>query len=644
MSPPDLMAFTTHRHDQSVALWRVDDDIITLSRYWEIERLSGYKHHEMPLYGPGHTPDALLDRLLAREGVSRAQVTDVWGTPGLRGSTPLPKFEAHGLPVHSLGHLFSGLCLDTAILRGSTIVALAMDGGPDFTLEPEVLGDRWYAGALLCEGELELVPVESPGLLWQAAQRHFGQEPGTLMALAHASPITVDCDLDAVLSEQYWGGFPLMQRCFEIVGGLIERARDAIVSGYGHQGQHFTREDLIGSAVMKIVEAASIAIARRNVDMLLKRGGIRPADAYLALSGGFALNCPTNSRLIDAYGFRGLLAPPCVNDSGQALGLGLLGFFARGDLRTRDLSTSLPYAGENRLRVHAAGTRWNDWIVDVRDFDEDLFVQDLQRQPVAWVDGAAEVGPRALGHRSLLGDPTRMATKHFLNRVKQRQWWRPVAPIVLEDHVAEWFTDGRRSPYMLETFRLAPEHALRVPAILHLDGTARIQTLSEADEPFLTRLLTAYHRASGVPIICNTSLNDRGEPIVNDADDTLNFCVRKGIEVAYIGRRRFQLDVTRANAPAEPQQRPFADMYAGLDRRPPPLFGPGADPELLFLLYIWPSLHSFIGTPGGAARLRSIVRLVTARDPTFRARAEQFTSYWQDLIEGRIAHGSSDAR
>jgi hypothetical protein len=619
------MGLTTYRHDQSVALWKTEDDVITLTRYWEIERLSGLKHHEMPLYDAGRSPDELLDRLLAREGVSRDKVTEIWGTPGLRGATPLPEFDSHGLPIHSLSHLFSGLCLDTARLWDSTIVALAIDGGPDFALESDVLGDNWYAGALARQGEVTLIPVESPGMLWQAAERLFRQEPGTLMALAQASPVAIDCDLGALMSERYWGGSQLIGTCNELVSALIDRARYEIKSGYGYAECEFTHDDLVASAVMKIIQAASIAIVKRNVDMLLDQGGIRPDEAYLSLSGGYALNCPTNSRLLSAYGFRGLLTPPCPNDSGQALGLGMLGFYARGDLRTRDLVTRLPYAGESRLHVEDAVTRWKDWIIDVQDFDESVFVKDVQRQPVAWVDGTAEVGPRALGHRSIFGDPTRSETKQIMNRIKQRQWWRPVAPIVIQDQVGEWFVDGRPSPFMLETFLVAPEYQPLVPAILHLDGTARIQTVSAADEPFLARALSAFHTATGVPLLCNTSLNDRGEPIANDAGDALNFCVRKGIEIAYIGRRRFHLDVARVSAPDGPEQRPLAGLYADQDPRPPLVFGPDAlEPEVLFLLSFWPALHRFVATPGGGKRLGSIARRACKADPTFQEQADRF--------------------
>ncbi|SDX39426.1 Predicted carbamoyl transferase, NodU family [Saccharopolyspora shandongensis] len=643
LSPPGLLAFSAHRHDQNVALWRVDDTRITLVRYWEVERLSGLKHHELPLYDRPEACGRLIDELIGREGLTRADLTEIWGTPGLEITTALPEFDCKGLPVHNLAHVFSGLFMDARAFRSAPIIALAMDGGPDFALEDDVAGDTWYAGAVAHEGNVELTPVESPGLLWHASQRLFGMEPGTLMALAGASPAFVDYDLDVLLGERYWGGHSLMDKCMGLVGDIIEAATAAIRSGIESAEHPFTRDDLIASAVMKIVQAASIAIAKRNVDMLLERSGVDPTEAFLSLSGGFALNCPTNSRLVSAYGFRGLLAPPCANDSGQALGIGLLGFFARGDLSDREVDVRLPYAGEDRLRTSAAKQRWDSRILGVQDFDEEVFVADIQRHPVAWVDGAAEIGPRALGHRSLLGDPRRMETKRVLNRVKQRQWWRPVAPIVLEDHVADWFVDGRPSPFMLETFLIAPEYQTLVPAIAHIDGSARIQTLSAADEPFLAGALQAFHRESGVPIICNTSLNDRGEPIVNEAGEAVNFCVRKGIAVAYIERRRYLLDVSQPDLlPDEPQQRPLAQLYADQEKHPAVLFGPDAAPEVLYLLYFWPSLRRLAGKPNGEAKLKAAAQLIAKKDGQFWTRVDGFASYWQSLLEGKITHGQID--
>lgn len=176
------------------------------------------------------------------------------------------------------------------------------------------------------------------------------------------------------------------------------------------------------------------------------------------------------------------------------------------------------------------------WIEEVSDFRADEFVQDLTDDVMVWVDGAAEMGPRALGHRSMLGDPRSEKVKDLLNEYKLRQWWRPVAPIVMAEYVGDWFEQTRLSPYMLEAGRVRDEVRDMVPAILHLDGTARHQTLTERENPLLHRAIEAFRAATGVPIVCNTSLNDKGEPIVDTAAEALTFCVRKGIRVAYVAR------------------------------------------------------------------------------------------------------------
>ncbi|HEY5990768.1 MAG TPA: hypothetical protein VIV12_30890, partial [Streptosporangiaceae bacterium] len=233
LTPPAPRTFTARRHDQCVALWRKTGNRIVLARYWELERLSGRKHHEMPLYGRD-SPGDLVAHLLGREGLASGDLEAVWGTPGLELNEKLPPIESHGLPLHSLAHLFSGLCMDSTRFAQSLIVALAMDGGPDFTLEDGMLGDRWYAGAVSRQGKVDLYPIESPGPLWQHAEHLLGMEPGTLMALARATPAVVDFDPAILLAERYWGGYALMVRCFDLVYSIITAAERAIKHGTGN--------------------------------------------------------------------------------------------------------------------------------------------------------------------------------------------------------------------------------------------------------------------------------------------------------------------------------------------------------------------------------------------------------------------------
>src|ERR671910_544654 len=140
---------------------------------------------------------------------------------------------------------------------------------------------------------------------------------------------------------------------------------------------------------------------------------------------------------------------------------------------------------------------------------------------VAWFQGRSEYGPRALGHRSLLANATRAANLERLNDVKGREQFRPVAPMVLAERAGDIFEGPMPSPYMLFTHRVRPAWRERIPAVVHVDGSARIQTVDRDDEPLVARLLEAVERRTGVPVVVNTSLNTAGRPMVDDPRDAL---------------------------------------------------------------------------------------------------------------------------
>jgi carbamoyltransferase len=140
---------------------------------------------------------------------------------------------------------------------------------------------------------------------------------------------------------------------------------------------------------------------------------------------------------------------------------------------------------------------------------------------VAWFQGRSEYGPRALGHRSLLAHPGHERNLERLNDVKGREQFRPVAPMVLASRAAELFSGPLPSPYMLFTHRVAPEWVDRIPAVVHVDGSARIQTVDPADEPAVARMLEAFAERTGLPVVVNTSLNTAGRPMVDDPRDAL---------------------------------------------------------------------------------------------------------------------------
>lgn len=155
---------------------------------------------------------------------------------------------------------------------------------------------------------------------------------------------------------------------------------------------------------------------------------------------------------------------------------------------------------------------------------------------VAWFDGRSEFGPRALGHRSLLAHPGHQANLERLNDVKGREQFRPVAPMVLLEHATEIFTDGPvPSPYMLFVHRVDPAWRDRIPAAVHVDGTARIQTVDPARQPRLGATLEAFRARTGLPVVVNTSLNTAGRPMVDDPRDALELFGSAPVDALVLG-------------------------------------------------------------------------------------------------------------
>lgn len=564
ISPPDRLSVLAPRHDQNIALWRSRGSQFELVRIWEFERISGQKHHYWPLFTVDRY-EGVMAKLLATEGLSLDDVSSSWGTPGLPhfAEIELPA-GTDDFPVHSLAHLYGGLLLDNEVFQNQTIIGMAIDGRPDFGLD-RTEKKYWYVGCTSRKGVVNFAPVESPAPIYDAASSVFSSEPGTLMALASACLTEMVFDTDAaVKSLDLFGGrrIPLVDTMPFVQS--VTREAESQLSTMELDGR-FTVEEHLRSAVMKVIQEACELIVVRNIDRLLASEGVDPREAYLSLSGGFALNCPTNSFLLRHYGFKGLLTPPCANDSGQSLGLGLLGLLGTGHRPDGDARLKTPYHGSPLTDVETALQQFDGFVEDVQPFTGDQFVEDICRGPLVWAEGAAEIGPRALGHRSILADPRSPRSKSLLNEWKMRQWWRPVAPIVLEEHTGEWFEEPWSSPYMLQTAYVHKSKRHLVPAILHLDDSARHQTLAFDTNPLLHQAIEAFRVATGIPMLCNTSLNEKAEPIVDTAAQALSFALRKGVGVAYVGGRRVQLradtgDEGSAAARRHPRRQ---DLFAG---------------------------------------------------------------------------------
>ncbi|BBY07920.1 carbamoyltransferase family protein [Mycobacterium noviomagense] len=260
----------------------------------------------------------------------------------------------------------------------------------------------------------------------------------------------------------------------------------------------------------------------------------RTSSDTLCLAGGVALNCVANTVLFDRGGFHDVWVQPASGDAGTALG------------------AALALAAEHREPIApmpsaSLGRGWSDDEVAAVLHDADICYERPADIAVAvadaladnllvgWFQGRSEFGPRALGNRSLLADPGDPANVERLNRVKGREQFRPVAPMVLAEHASQIFSRGPLpSPYMLFIHDVAEKWRARIPAATHVDGTARIQTV-DTDQPLLYRMISEFAAKTGVPVVVNTSFNTAGRPIIDSPRDALECFGSAPLDVLALG-------------------------------------------------------------------------------------------------------------
>jgi carbamoyltransferase len=291
----------------------------------------------------------------------------------------------------------------------------------------------------------------------------------------------------------------------------------------------------LAASTQWIFEESALEEVRRLSDALLDA---RQWTGKLCLSGGAALNCPANTRIHGEGPFRTVSVPPAVDDSGLPLGAAQAVAHNVLDLPRETAgidrcdSAYLGFA-YTRADLDAALASRRDTVLvnDGLDAPADAARIVADDKVIAWFEGRSEIGPRALGHRSIVSDPRRAANWRRVNDIKQRETWRPFAPAVLKDKAGDWFDGGpSNSPHMLFT---ATVTSTDLPAITHVDGSARIQTVGSDCGGFRT-LIEAFEAETGVPVVMNTSFNGPGEPIVETPEQAVDFLVNNGIDAVYV--------------------------------------------------------------------------------------------------------------
>jgi carbamoyltransferase len=248
----------------------------------------------------------------------------------------------------------------------------------------------------------------------------------------------------------------------------------------------------------------------------------------ISLAGGSLLNCNANSKIKNSGLFDNVYIYPAAGDDGIAIGCALyVSHHILNEKRHKYSNSDIAYTGKKyKMSIFTNHKKVAKLIADGKI--------------VAWFSGASENGPRALGHRSILADPRNFNNRDIINfAVKRREWFRPFAPSVLEEEAHKWFSPGDPSPFMLYTQKvLKPE---LVPAITHVDGTARIQTVSKEMDKDYYSLINEFYKLTGVPMILNTSFNTNGEPIVETEEDALNaFKNNDGLDVLVLNGKIYE--------------------------------------------------------------------------------------------------------
>jgi carbamoyltransferase len=524
-------------HDPAAAL--VVDGVTVAAA--EEERFSRRKHGKLPVpFSTWELPEQAMAFCLAEAGLSPADLdavaysydpdlapapgdditADEW--EGLRTlyARRAPRFLHATLPgldqgcVRWVGHHVAHAASATFASGLDPCSVLVLDGR----------GERAsHLSARFAGGELRLLAAQtlpdSLGLLYEELTAHLGfrrsSDEYKVMAMAsYGKPRFLD-ELRELVRCSPDGGY----RVAPIDLGAFA---PPLAAGGEFEPAHAD----LACSVQRRLEEVLLDLAR----WLHERTG----DTDLVMAGGVALNCVANSRLWRDGPFERIWVQPAAGDSGTALGAAMHVAHALGD-RVQ------PMPGA------ALGRGWDASDLEGRlrtahlDFDRPTDIADAAAEAlaangvVAWFQGRSEFGPRALGHRSLLADPRHAGNLEKLNDIKGREQFRPVAPMVLAERAAEIFDGPLPSPYMLFTHGVRPEWRGRIPAVVHVDGTARIQTVDRTSEPLLARMLERFEARTGVPVVVNTSLNTAGRPMVDDPRDALECFGSTPIDLLAIG-------------------------------------------------------------------------------------------------------------
>jgi carbamoyltransferase len=461
--------------------------------------------------------------------------------------------ERFGAQIHSIEHHEAHLASAFLVSPFQQAAVVSVDGFGDFSSAAwgrgegttiEVLGRVFFPHSL--------------GVFYEALTHYlgflnFGDEYKVMGLAPYGEPKYVK-QLEQLLQPQADGGFTLDVRYFmHARQGANYEVRDgqprtdklfspALVELLGPPRQP---DEPLSDRHRDIARSVQVAYEDAFFNLLnaLYRRTNSPA---IALAGGCANNSVANGKIYDRTPFVRCYVQSAAGDAGGAIGAAYAVWHRLGGSRQRfnmDHAYWGPHYSDAEFQATLQSRQADITAANCRLSridDEALLGQNAaeaiaQGRVVGWFQGRMEWGPRALGNRSILADPRRPDMKDILNlKIKRRESFRPFAPSILRDHVADWFETDDDVPFMMQVYRLKPECRSKVPAITHVDGTGRLQTVSAQTNPRYAKLIEAFYAATGVPMVLNTSFNEN-EPVVCRPEEAIDCFLRTKMDALFLG-------------------------------------------------------------------------------------------------------------
>jgi carbamoyltransferase len=533
-------------HNGSACLLRGDEIVVAIQE----ERLTRFKRHRIYGAGPSHAvayclnyariePRDLSLIVLCIQGRASDQKHDIRLDPFLNVLT-------HSIPTitipHHYGHAVSVFA--TSGFADAAVLIVDGAGSPVDDCTPDELNvlkgisdDSWETISLYHASGATVVPLEKHAVERGAWYVPYDGEMPSFGSLGGMFSATAQQIFGEVTEAgKVMGLAPYGEKQFRTSDFFdIDKGRfcfkDAVPLQFRHSDRWPNRKteyEALASSVQSALEDAVLYLAQHVREL--------SGSTNLCYAGGVALNSVANERIIRESGFENVYIMPAAEDSGTAIGAAYHGLWRlTQDNSRKQLLHDAPGRSYSPDEISAAINQSpNVTAVHSRDVISDAAQLLCEGKIIGWFDGGAELGPRALGQRSILCDPRQPDAKDTLNtRVKMRESFRPFAPAVLLEEAPNWFEFGEtvhESPFMLRVVDVKLEKRDLVPAIVHVDGTGRVQTLTRVNNGRFYELVKKFHAETGVPMLLNTSFNRMGEPIIETPADAIACLLNTGLD------------------------------------------------------------------------------------------------------------------